>query len=630
MRQPSLFQAPSEWIPPENIPNLEEAAEIAIDLETHDPGLKTTGPGWATKKGKVIGVALAVEGWKGYFPLAHPGGGNFDIKVFTRQLKKILDLPCDKIFHNAIYDIGWLSTMGLEVKGRIIDTMIAAPLIDENRRNYSLKEVAQEYIGETKSEAGLYEAAKDFGVDAKAEMHLLPAMYVGPYAEQDAAVTLKLWQTLKVEIIKQELTSVFNLESELLPILFQMKKRGVRVDIEKAERVKKDFKDTEKKILHSIHKECGFEMEILSPLSIQKAFDKLKISYNRTATGLPSFDKNFLLTHSNPFAQKIVQAREMNKAHTTFIDSILKHAHKGRIHADVNQLRSDTGGTISGRLSMQNPNLQQIPARNPKISPKIRQLFIPEEGQKWGIFDYSQQEPRLLIHYGALVSESTSWDVASVEKLLNDYNNKPNTDFHQIVADMAQIPRKQAKTINLGMMYGMGKGKLMSELGLDKDDIDKVFKQYHSTVPFIKELTDKTMRRASDKGYIRTIMGRKCRFHLWEPNHFGVHKALPKEQAEVEYGGMNKIKRAWTYKALNRLIQGSAADQTKMAMVKLYKEGFLPMIQVHDELDMSFSSEEEKKKIIEIMEHALDLRVPSKVDAEIGPSWGEATNNGSL
>ena len=630
MRQPSLFQAPSEWIPPENIPNLEEAAEIAIDLETHDPGLKTTGPGWATKKGKVIGVALAVEGWKGYFPLAHPGGGNFDIKVFTRQLKKILDLPCDKIFHNAIYDIGWLSTMGLEVKGRIIDTMIAAPLIDENRRNYSLKEVAQEYIGETKSEAGLYEAAKDFGVDAKAEMHLLPAMYVGPYAEQDAAVTLKLWQTLKVEIIKQELTSVFNLESELLPILFQMKKRGVRVDIEKAERVKKDFKDTEKKILHSIHKECGFEMEILSPLSIQKAFDKLKISYNRTTTGLPSFDKNFLLTHSNPFAQKIVQAREMNKAHTTFIDSILKHAHKGRIHADVNQLRSDTGGTISGRLSMQNPNLQQIPARNPKISPKIRQLFIPEEGQKWGIFDYSQQEPRLLIHYGALVSESTSWDVASVEKLLNDYNNKPNTDFHQIVADMAQIPRKQAKTINLGMMYGMGKGKLMSELGLDKEDIDKVFKQYHSTVPFVKELTDRTMRRASEKGYIRTIMGRKCRFHLWEPNHFGVHKALPKEQAEVEYGGMNKIKRAWTYKALNRLIQGSAADQTKMAMVKLYKEGFLPMIQVHDELDMSFSSEEEKKKIIEIMEHALDLRVPSKVDAEIGPSWGEAINNGSL
>jgi DNA polymerase I-like protein with 3'-5' exonuclease and polymerase domains len=621
VRQPSLFQAPSEWVPPENIPNLEAATEIAIDLETHDPGLKTIGSGWAIKKGKVIGVALAVEGWQGYFPLAHPGGGNFDEKVFKRQLQKILDLPCDKIFHNAIYDVGWLSAMGLEVKGRICDTMIAAPLIDENRRNYSLKEIAQEYTGETKSEAGLYEAAKDFGVDAKSEMHLLPAMYVGPYAEQDATVTLKLWNALKVELIKQELTAVFNLETELLPILFHMKRKGVRVDIEKAERVKEEFKAGEKKILESLYKKCGFEVEILAPLSIAKAFDKLNISYNRTPTGLPSFDKNFLSTHSHPFAKQIVEAREINKAYTTFIDSILKHSHKGRIHADVNQLRSDTGGTISGRLSMQNPNLQQIPARNPKISPKIRSLFIPEEGEKWGIFDYSQQEPRLLVHYGAIISDRI--ELEGVAPLVDGYTND-DIDFHQAVANMANIDRKQAKTINLGMMYGMGKGKLMSELGLDKDDIDTVFRQYHSTVPFVKELTDKTMRRAGEKGYIRTILGRKCRFHLWEPNHFGVHKALPRAQAEVEYGGMNKIKRAWTYKALNRLIQGSAADQTKMAMVKLYKEGFLPLIQVHDELDMSFSSEEEKKKIIEIMEHALELRVPSKVDVEIGPSWGEA------
>jgi DNA polymerase I-like protein with 3'-5' exonuclease and polymerase domains len=621
VRQPSLFQAPSEWVPPENIPNLEAATEIAIDLETHDPGLKTIGSGWAIKKGKVIGVALAVEGWQGYFPLAHPGGGNFDEKVFKRQLQKILDLPCDKIFHNAIYDVGWLSAMGLEVKGRICDTMIAAPLIDENRRNYSLKEIAQEYTGETKSEAGLYEAAKDFGVDAKSEMHLLPAMYVGPYAEQDATVTLKLWNALKVELIKQELTAVFNLETELLPILFHMKRKGVRVDIEKAERVKEEFKAGEKKILESLYKKCGFEVEILAPLSIAKAFDKLNISYNRTPTGLPSFDKNFLSTHSHPFAKQIVEAREINKAYTTFIDSILKHSHKGRIHADVNQLRSDTGGTISGRLSMQNPNLQQIPARNPKISPKIRSLFIPEEGEKWGIFDYSQQEPRLLVHYGAIISDRI--ELEGVAPLVDGYTNE-DIDFHQAVANMANIDRKQAKTINLGMMYGMGKGKLMSELGLDKDDIDTVFRQYHSTVPFVKELTDKTMRRAGEKGYIRTILGRKCRFHLWEPNHFGVHKALPRAQAEVEYGGMNKIKRAWTYKALNRLIQGSAADQTKMAMVKLYKEGFLPLIQVHDELDMSFSSEEEKKKIIEIMEHALELRVPSKVDVEIGPSWGEA------
>jgi len=627
MRQPSFFQAPSEWVPPERIPDLSEAKEIAIDLETYDPGLKTVGPGWATKKGRVIGVALAVEGWQGYFPISHEGGGNFDEKFFKASLKKILALPCDKVFHNAMYDVGWLSAMGLEVSGRICDTMIAAPLVDENRFSYTLRDVSKDFVGETKSEAGLYEAAKDFGVDPKAEMYKLPAMYVGPYAEQDAAVTLKLWNALKVEIIKQELSTVLNLECDLFPVLFNMKKKGVRVDIERAENLKKGFKNSEKKILRSLREACGFDVEILAPLSIAKAFEKLGIKYNRTPTGLPSFDKNFLSTHSHPFAKQIVEAREINKAYTTFIDSILKHEHKGRIHADVNQLRSETGGTISGRLSMQNPNLQQIPARNKEIGPKIRQIFIPEEGEKWGCFDYSQQEPRLLVHYGALVRTNSKWrnmyeSIDTVTRLVEDYTHK-DIDFHQAVAEMAGIDRKQAKTINLGMMYGMGKGKLMSELGLDKEDIDSVFKQYHSTVPFVKALTDGTMKRAGDKGYIRTILGRKCRFHLWEPNQFGVHKALPKEQAEIEYGGMGGIKRAWTYKALNRLIQGSAADQTKKAMVDLYKEGFLPLIQVHDELDMSVSTKEECKKIIEIMEHTLELKVPSKVDAELGPSWGE-------
>ena len=318
-----------------------------------------------------------------------------------------------------------------------------------------------------------------------------------------------------------------------------------------------------------------------------------------------------------------MKARELNKARTTFIDSILKHSFRGRIHADVNQLRSETGGTISGRLSMQNPNLQQIPARNKDIGPKIRELFVPEKGEKWGCFDYSQQEPRLLIHYGALVSESTKWDVATVKKLLDDYNNERDTDFHQIVADMAGIDRKQAKTINLGMMYGMGKGKLGSELGLDKEDVADVFKQYHSTVPFVKALTDGTMNRAQNRGYIRTILGRKCRFDKWEPATYGIHKPLPQKGAEAEHGGINRIRRAFTYKALNRLIQGSAADQTKKAMIDVFKEGITPLIQVHDELDISVHSEEQKKKIVEIMESAVELRVPSKVDCEVGSSWGE-------
>jgi DNA polymerase I-like protein with 3'-5' exonuclease and polymerase domains len=615
-----LFQTKIEWLPPERIPDLSEAKEIAIDLETRDKGLNEgVGPGWAVSNGYVIGVAIAVEGWRGYFPIRHEGGGNIDEKVFTRQLKKILELPCDKIFHNAIYDVGWLHQMGLKVHGRIIDTMIAGPLVNENEpKKFSLDELGKKYVGEKKSQTALYEAAKEWGVNAKTEMWKLPPMYVGPYAEQDASLTLKLWGVLRREIVKQELIDVFKLETDLFPVLFEMKKKGVRVDVDHAERTKKSLYTTEKKILKKIHEITNIHVDIWTPTSVAKAFDAAGISYERTEKSKqPRFDKNFLSAHSNPLARLVVEAREINKARTTFIDSILKHENRGRIHAEINQMRNEQGGTISGRLSMQNPNLQQIPARNKDIGPLIRRLFIPEEGQQWGCFDYSQQEPRLLVHYAALTK------LEGAQHLVEGYQSG-NIDFHQTVADMAGIDRKQAKTINLGMMYGMGKAKLANELNLTEFEAEDLFSKYHTNVPFVRQLTKNAQKRAGDVGFIRTIKGRKCRFNLWEPLEFGAGLPLPKKQAEREYGGFTRIKRGWTYKALNRLIQGSAADQTKQAMIILYEEGFLPLIQVHDELDLSFDSEEQTKKIIEVMEHCVELNIPSVVDLEKGPSWGEA------
>jgi DNA polymerase I-like protein with 3'-5' exonuclease and polymerase domains len=311
--------------------------------------------------------------------------------------------------------------------------------------------------------------------------------------------------------------------------------------------------------------------------------------------------------------QKIARAREINKAHTTFIDTIIKHEHEGRIFAEINQLRSDQGGTVTGRFSYANPNLQQIPARNKELGPMIRSLFIPEEKCTWGVFDYSQQEPRLVVHYAALQNMYAVGDVL-------DAYNEGDADFHRIVADMADIPRDQAKTINLGLFYGMGKNKLQAELGVNKEKADELFRQYHSRVPFVKQLMDSVMARAQDRGRVRTLLGRLCRFHLWEPNQFGIHKALPHEAALAEHGP--GIKRAYTYKALNRLIQGSAADMTKKAMVDLYKEGITPHIQVHDELDISVESKAHADKIKEIMEGAVNLEVPNKVDHESGPNWG--------
>ena len=613
LQQP-LFTPETEWVPPDRLPNLTQHTEIAIDLETRDPNLLTMGSGSVRRDGEVVGIAIAVEGWSGYFPIAHEGGGNMDRALVLDWFEELLQTPSTKIFHNAMYDVSWIRSMGFYINGGIIDTMIAASLIDEMRFSYTLDSVGKDYIGMRKNEKLLQEAAKDWGINPKAEMWRLPAPFVGEYAEKDAEITLKLWHALQHEISKQDLWDVFNMETNLFPCLVDMKFKGVRVDIAKAEAVKTQLVVTESELLRDIKKIAGFDVEIWAAASIAKAFEKVKLPYDRTEKGAPSFTKNFLATHPHELPKLINQAREINKANTTFIDTILKHEYKGRIHSDINQIRSDDGGTVTGRFSYSNPNLQQIPARHKELGPMIRSLFIPEEKHKWGCFDYSQQEPRIVVHYASLMKlEGTSTIV--------DAYNDGSADFHQMIADMAGIERKQAKTINLGIMYGMGKNKLMAELGLMKDAAEKLLKTYHQKAPFVKMLSEAVARRADDSGKIRTIGGRLCHFDLWEPHGFGIKKPLKHADALREHGP--GIKRAFTYKALNKLIQGSAADMTKQSMLALYQEGIIPHVQIHDELDISIPNMEQAEKIIKIMEEAVELRVPNKVDFEKGDSWGD-------
>ena len=613
--QVPLFRPQTEWIPPEEFPDLNNYSEIAIDLETKDPNLnKSMGSGSIIGHGDVVGVAVAVKDWHAYYPFAHEGGGNMDRKMVLKWLQKVLHTPAIKIFHNAMYDVCWLRHLGLTIRGRIVDTMIASALVDENQLKYDLSSCSRRYVGQGKDENALYAAAKEWGVDAKAEMYKLPALYVGAYAEKDAELTLKLWLELKKEIELQDITSIFQLELELFPCLVEMRFLGVRVNQEQAAIEKKTLVEQEKKMLGEVLVNTGIEVQIWAARSIAKVFDKLGLPYERTAnTGAPSFTKNFLQNHPHNVVKCIAKAREINKAHTTFIDTILKYSQKGRIHAEINQLRGDGGGTVTGRFSMNNPNLQQIPARNKELGPRIRSLFIPEEGCQWGCFDYNQQEPRLVVHYASLQN------LYGVDEVVEAYKNE-DADFHKIVADMADIPRTQAKTINLGLFYGMGKNKLQAELGVSKIQAEDLFKTYHGKVPFVKMLMDAVMKRAQESGKIRTLMGRLCRFPLWEPNQFGIHKALPHDQALLEHGP--GIRRAYTYKALNRLIQGSAADMTKKAMIELHKAGIIPHVQVHDELDISIKDDKEARQIVDIMESAVELEVPNKVDYESGDNWG--------
>ena len=616
---PKVHRMPSEWVQPDSFPDLSRYDKIAIDLETRDPGIKDRGPGYIRKDGEVVGIAVAVEGWCGYYPIAHDTPPNMDKKIVTRWLKDQCSYE-DKeyVFHNAFYDVGWLKTMGIDIKGKIIDTLIAAALVDENRFRYDLNSLGRDYLQESKSETQLREAAKMWGLDPKSEMWKLPASHVGEYAEQDAAMTLRLYSYFQIEISRQNLHNIFDLETALFPVLFEMKTKGVRVDLEKANTIKDDLYKQEKKLLGSIKKLSGVDVEVWAATSVAKAFDKLSLPYDRTPTDQPKFDKNFLSTHNSPLAKMVVECREINKARTTFIESITKHSYRGRIHAEIHQMRSDQGGTVTGRFSYSNPNLQQIPARHGILGPLIRSIFIPEKDCKWGIFDYSQQEPRLVVHY------ANKNGFPGAGKFLDSYQKDNTTDFHTMVSEIADIPRKQAKTINLGLFYGMGKGKLMSQLGVSEEEATELLQSYHEKVPFVKKLTYDTQGIANKNGFLTTIQGRRCRFDLWESELEWGKKALPEEEAGREYG-KKTIKRAWTYKALNKLIQGSAADQIKTAMIHLHREGYVSHIQVHDELDFSVASDADKNKIKEIMETCLPkLEVPSKVDVECGDNWGDA------
>ena len=664
--------------------NLKDVDTVAIDLETHDPDLKTLGSGAIRNNGKVCGIAIAYKDEKLYFPIRHSDStsqvGKAPSNIAPNHVWKILNKKIfqnkniTKVFHNAMYDVCWIRQESkLMVQGPIVDTMIAASIIDENRMRYSLDALAKDYLKERKNKYDLEKAAYDkVGIsDAISNMHLLPYSVVKDYAEQDVSLTLKLWNIFKKRIkspIKvvngktKTLENIFNLEMELFPCLVDMRFKGVRVDTEKAKTLGLDLKKRRESIIKGIIRRTGVSIEIWAADSIEKLLHKLKITdYTSTPkSGRVSLSKSYLESHPNVYLKLIARARAYDKLINVFVNGLLKFVHNGRIHADINQIRGERGGTITGRFSMAKPNLQQIPAKG-KYGNIIRSFFLPEEGQKWGSFDYSQQEPRLVVHY-ALKN-----NYYGVKDLAEEYRKSPDTDFHEIVAKMAKITRKQAKTINLGLFYGMGKGKLAASLELDREEAKELFDEYHRQVPFVRELSNGLMNFAEINKSVFTLEDRFCRFNKWEPRdkewdeerkifiyteyvekeEDGEVKKevqrnpvpiLGKKEAQDHYLASRSrrltehdpnckmfeefYKPVFTYKALNKLIQGSAADMTKKAMVLLYKEGILPHIQIHDELCISITGKEQARKIKGIMEKAIILEIPNKVDYESGPNWG--------
>ena len=646
---------------------------VAVDLETYDPELKKHGSGSIINKGKVVGIALAYNDKKFYFPIRHSDtvsnlAPNLVWKVLNKKIFQNKNVT--KVFHNAMYDVCWIRQESkLMVQGPIVDTMIAASVIDENRQRYSLDSLAKDYLDDSKYKYDLAEKAlEDHGVsDPMSNMHRLPYSLVKDYAEQDVSLTLRLWNIFE-KIIKtpietdsknkKTLENIFNLETSLFPCLVDMRFNGVRVDTEKAKTLGMDLNKRKNNIIKGIKKRTGIAIEIWAASSIQKLLDQQGITdFKKTPkSGRASLSKNYLESHSNIYLKLIARARQYDKLINVFVDGILKFVHKGRIHAEINQIRSERGGTVTGRFSMRNPNLQQIPGKG-KYGNIIRSLFLPEEREEWASFDYSQQEPRLVVHYALKNGMRGAKDLAK------QYQKDPTTDFHAIVAKMAKITRKQAKTINLGLFYGMGKGKLARSLELEPEESRELFEQYHRKVPFVRELSNGLQRFAERNKNVFTLEDRFCRFNKWEPvdKEWDAEKGVFVYSEYEEINGRKQIVKnpvpimdlkkakdhylanrsrrlaendpnceyfeeyyrpAFTYKALNKLIQGSAADMTKKAMVELYKKGIVPRIQIHDELCISIENEEKATLVKEIMETAIPLEIPNKVNYKKGKNWG--------
>ena len=635
---------------------------VAVDIETYDPNLKTKGLGAIRNDGFICGIAVATEKDTAYFPLQHS-----DTDIDPERINKIWDVLNEKIFqnenitkvfHNAMYDVCWIrSVTGKMMKGKIVDTMIAASVIDENRFRYSLDSLSKDYLNDSKYKYDLQQKTLEWSggtvKDPMTNMHKLPASIVKEYAKQDVDLTFKLWNLFNKKIDEVLYTKddgeqktcrqIFELETELFLCLVDMKFKGVRIDVEKATAFGKHLKKRRDQIVKAIESITTIKVDIWAAASIKNLLDHLCIKdYKVTPKSkMPQLPKDYLKTHNNKCLRMIAKAREYDKAVNTFIDGLLGYVHEGRIHADINQIRSDSGGTVTGRFSMSNPNLQQIPSKG-FIGKKMRELFIPDEGYKWGSFDYSQQEPRIVVHYAIKLG------LPGTETLQEEFD-KDDADFHQIVAEMANISRKQAKTINLGLFYGMGKIKLQKELGLDQSKARALFNEYHSRVPFVRDLSQQLIQFAKENRLLFTLHDRFCRFDKWETtnkewnpeiNRFNEVPLYTEAQAREAFKGemLDKFKEnkidpnymdyfnryytpAFTYKALNRLIQGSAADMTKKAMVDLYEKGIIPHIQIHDELCFS-TTDHESEMIRETMEQTIPLEVKNKVDYESGPNWG--------
>ena len=633
-----MFSPESDWTAPNlnDLPSWQGISRIGLDTEGCDPTLTTLGPG-VRRDGYTCGISFAIEdGPAFYLPTRHEGGGNLDPKHVEQYMKDQAAVFTGAICGaNLQYDLDYLAERGIIFRHATFkDIQIAEPLIDENQLSYGLETQAKKYGFLGKDETLLADAAAAYGwsdKDMKKNMWRLPAKFVGPYATEDAILPLKILRKQERIIDDQDIWGIYNLECRVLPVLLKMRRRGIRIDFDQLDKVEALTIVKEQEFLDIIYAESGIRIkvdQINKTKLVQAALDVQQIPYGRTEPsgkfpeGQASVKKEFLEPNQDmPLVNAILEARSYNKVRNTFVKSVRKHEVKGRIHTTFNQLRTqqdnsdDVKGAGPGRLSSSAPNLQQQPSRHPVLGKMWRSIYLPDEGGRWASCDYSQQEPRLFVHYAHIA------DCAGTQAAVDGFFK--GFDWHDMTTEMAfgiikandpekfDKLRKRAKAVFLGLTYGMGQAKMCKSCGFATEWVNirgaerevagpegrAFLAEFNAKVPFLGEIKDMAEKVAWNRKYIITILGR----HIHYPPGAGMER-----------------------KALNNLIQGSAADQTKLAMVLIDEADIRIQLQIHDELCTTVYEDKTAKDMAQIMTDCVPLVVPSKVDIEIGRSWGDS------
>ena len=602
----------------DRINKLSSAKLLGVDIETKDPNLIDLGPGMYRKDGFITGVSFSDGETSIYLDVAHPDTTEQTAAENWHLIHKLLELPCEKVGANIMYDLDWLNSYEVYTSGKTHDIQFAEPLLDEYRHSYKLAELAKTYGLQEKANYILEDYCKAHGLKGNPHSHIweMPASVVKRYAEIDAYLPVQILKKQQEALERQGLSEIYEIEIGLIPLLLQMRRQGVRIDKPLFKTTAKAVADKLFALQSELYEWAGQEFNIGSSAQLAKLFDAHGIRYPyreptelmraKGLPGNPQIDKAFLkeLSLINPIAHKILQYRHYDTVVNMFLLPYMDFMVGDRIHGQFHPLRSDEYGAVSGRFSASKPNLQQVSAQqdddfsdgDPTLQGQIiRRLFVPEEDCMWAKLDYSQVEYRIAAHY-AIGPGS--------DELREKYCTDPHTDYHKRIEELTGFDRRTSKRLNFGASYGMGYQTAAKNFGWSLEEAEMFLEGYHKAAPYLKITRNAVITKAERKGFIFTLLGRRARIH-------------PSRKSHSMY---------------NRLIQGTAADIMKKAMVDSYNKGLFkvlkPHITVHDEIDVSVpATKEAQEALAELkytMENCVKLRVPLIADCHVAHNWAEA------